>query len=168
MKALGISISLFLISISFVDMCILLWQSKEYDDITNLTKEFVKPFIIFLVAFYFLMNTLVMKKSIYFLLPTVTFGLIGIGYFGGIFFLATSSDVVISNIINKARLLPINSIFSIPHSYYSINEENARTHILSFCLAMSLTMFSMASSACNLMLKNMDFQKNTSQQTSSA
>merc|ERR1711942_98158 len=123
MKAFGISISLFLISISFVDMCILLRHSKEYDDITNLTKEFVKPLIIFSVAFYFAMNALVMKKPIYFLLPTITFGLIGIGYFGGILFLATSSDVVISNIINKWRLSPINSIFSIPHSYYSINEE---------------------------------------------
>ena len=161
----SISLSLCLMSISFVDMIILFWHNKEYDDVTDLTKELFKPFIVISMAFYFIMNTLVMKNPTYFLLPTVTFGLIGIGYFGGIFFLASSSDVVISNIVNKTR--PTNSIFSIPNSYYSINEENARTHILSFCMAMSLTMFSMASSACNLMLKSMVSQKKTSQQATS-
>ena len=151
----SISISLCLMSISFVDMIIIqMLQSKEYDDITILTKGFCSmPFIVFLMAFCFVMNTLVMKKPICFLLSAITFGYLGIFYSGYMFLFDNCSDIVLSNIIKETKLFPIYSIFSILKSL--INEENARSYILSICLAMSLTMLFMASSAYNLFMKDM-------------
>ena len=151
MKTVGISLAVCLMSISFMDMFHLLWYSKEFDDIADLLKEFIKPTIVLSMALHFIMNTLVMKKPFHYILSTVVFGLIGIGYFSGIFSLAASSDEIISNIITKTRFQLNNSIFSLPVLPGEV--EKAREHILLFCLVMSSTMFSLAISACNLMLE---------------
>ena len=81
MRTVGISLAVCLMSISFMDMFYLLWYNKEFDDIADLTREFIKPTIVLLIALHFIMNTFVMKKPFHYILSTVVFGLIGIGSF---------------------------------------------------------------------------------------
>ena len=161
MKTTGISVAMCMISISFVDMFLLLRYSKEFYDVADLAKEFMKPTLIFSMALHFIINASVMKKPLHYILSIVVFCVIGIRYFSGIFYLATASDNVVSNIINKTWLQFNNSIFSLPVLQDDV--ENARKQVLCFCLVMSSTMFSLAiTAACNLMLEQRTSQLNNS------
>ena len=161
MKTIGISVAMCMMSISLVDMLLLLRYSMGFYDVTDLAKEFMKPILIFSVALHFIINASVMKKPLHYILSIVNFCLIGVGYFSGIFYLATASDHVVSNIINKTWLQFNNSIFSLPVLQDDV--ENARVQILCFCLVMSLTMFSLAiTAACNLLSEKRTSKLNNS------
>ena len=163
MKTVENSLAVCLMSISLMDMFQLLWFSKEFDDIADLLKEFIKPTIVLSMALHFIMNTLVIKKPFHYILSTVVFGLIGIGYFCGIFFLAASSDKVISNIITETRkrMWDNNSIFSLPILPGEV--EKARKHILSYCLVMYSMIFSLTIPCLILMLEKKASPRSDSQ-----
>ena len=161
MKTIGISVAMCMMIISLMDMFLLLRYSKEFYDVADLAKEFMKPTLIFSMALHFVINASVMKQPFHYILSTVVFGVIGIGYFSGIFFLATASDDDVSNIINKTRLQFNNSIFSLPVLQDDV--KNARGQILCFCLVMSSTMFFLFTAACNLMSEQRNSQLNNSE-----
>merc|ERR1712042_218901 len=160
LKSLGIFTAVCLMIISSMDMLYLI-SNKEFKELNDLVKEIIKPVLVALMAFIFVINALFVKKNLLFIFPTTFFSLISIRYFLGIFYLAITTDRVISTIINTTRLQSINSIFSLP--VLPSNVEDAREQILSFCLVMSLTMFSMAVSSYKLMMEEKTVRKQSHQ-----
>merc|ERR1712142_365954 len=136
-------------------------ECKDFNDL-ELVKEITKPALVALVSFHLVINVLFMKRNFLFIFPTIFFGLISIRYFSGIFYLAIISDRVISNFINTSRLQCINSIFSFP--LLPSNDQNARGHILSYCLVMYLIMFSMARCSYELMFEKKIVNKDKAHQ----